>query len=92
MVACCDSYYFDGSTNSKMIFDTISKTWKVNIRANLMNYDSEIKHFLDWLAPYIETNGFIGYTKYEEFEDPTLIYIEDDRAVFKGVEVDEIVT
>lgn len=57
-----------------------------------MNYDSEIKHFLDWLAPYIETNGFIGYTKYEEFEDPTLIYIEDDRAVFKGVEVDEIVT
>ena len=92
MVACCDSYYFDCSTNSKMIFDTNSKTWKVNIRANLMNYDSEIKHFLDWLAPYIETNGFIGYTKYEEFEDPTLIYIEDDRAVFKGVEVDEIVT
>lgn len=26
MVACCDSYYFDGSTNSKMVFDDISKT------------------------------------------------------------------
>lgn len=89
MVACCDSYYFDGSTNSKMIFDAISKTWKVNIRANLKNYDSEIEHFLDWLVPYIETEGFIGYTRYEEYENPTLVYIEDGKAVFKYVEPDE---
>lgn len=90
LVACCDSCYFDGSTSSKMIFDAIFKTWKVNIRANLKNYDSEIEHFLDWLAPYIKTNGFIGYTRYEEYEDPTLVYIEEGRVVFKGVEVDEI--
>lgn len=86
MVACCDSYYFDGSTNSKMIFDAISKTWKVNIRANLKNYNSEIEHFLDWLVPYIKTEGFIGYTRYEEYENPILVYIEDGKAVFKYVE------
>lgn len=90
MVACCDSYYFDGSTNSKMIFDSISKNWKINIRANLKNYDSELAKFLDWLAPYIETSGFIGYTRYEEYEDPTLVYIEEGRVVFKAVEVDEV--
>lgn len=45
MVACCDSYYFNGTTNSKMVFDDIFKTWKINIRANLNNYDSEIEEF-----------------------------------------------
>lgn len=52
IVACCDSYYFDGSTNSKMVFDNISKTWKINIRANLKNYDSEIKEFLIISKPF----------------------------------------
>ena len=92
MVACCDSYYFDGSTNSKMVFDDISKTWKINIRANLKNYDSEIEEFLDWLEPYIGTDGFIGYMRYEEWEDPTLIYndFDNDKILFKGVEATEI--
>ena len=91
MVACCDSYYFDGSTNSKMVFDNISKTWKINIRANLKNYDSEIEEFLDWLEPYIRTEGFIGYMRYEEWEDPTLIYNDFDnyKIVFKGVAATE---
>ncbi len=88
-IACCDSYYFDGQTCSKMKFDNISNTWKVNIRANLQNQDSEIKKFIDWLAPHICTFGFIGYTRYEEFYDPTLIYIEDGEAVFKQIEVKE---
>lgn len=85
MICCCSSYYFDGLTHSIMSFDTISKTWKVNIRANLKNYDSEIEKFLDWLAPYIKTYGFIGYTRYEEFDDPTLVYIEDHKVVFKQI-------
>ena len=44
-IACCDSYYFGGQTCSKMKFDNISNTWKVNIRANLQNQDYEIKKF-----------------------------------------------
>lgn len=34
-----------------MVYDSISETWKINIRANLRNNDSEIQKFLDWLAP-----------------------------------------
>ena len=87
MVACCDSYYFDGTTNSKIVFDDISKCYKVNIRANLKNYDDEIEKFLIWLAPYMDTLGFIGYTRYEEYDDPTLIYIDDDGdVIYKDVE------
>lgn len=87
MVACCNSYYFDGLTNSKIAFDNISKTYKINIRANLKNYDSEIEKFLDWLKPYIGTEGFIGYMRYEEWEDPILIYnnFHNDKIIFKNV-------
>lgn len=92
MVARCDSYYFDGSTSSKMKYDTISETWKINIRANLKNYDSEIEKFIDWLAPSIGTNGFIGYMRHEERYDPTLIYIEDGEVAFKSVKVSELPT
>ena len=38
------------------------------------------------LESTIETEGFIGYTRYEEYENPTLFYIEDGKAVFKYVE------
>lgn len=86
VVACCDSYYFDGMTNSKIVFDDILKCYKVNIRANLQNYDDEIDKFLHWLVPYIATEGFIGYTRYEEYDVPSLIYIEDDTVVYKNVE------
>lgn len=86
-IACGYSYYFDGSTNSKMVYDSISETWKINIRANLRNNDSEIQKFLDWLSPCISTIGFIGYMRYEEDDNPTLIYIEDNKPVFKNVDV-----
>ena len=76
-------------TNSKIMFDNISKCYKVNIRANLKNYDNEIDKFLHWLTPYIDTEGFIGYTRYEEYDDPTLIYIDYRDVVYKGVEQDD---
>lgn len=72
-----------------MIYDAIISAWKINIRSNLKNYDSEIEKFLDWIVPYIGTNGFIGYTRSEDDDDPTLVYIEDGAVVFKNVEFDE---
>lgn len=78
----CDSYYFDGQTDSKLFVDNLYKDapmYFLNVRSNLKNYDSEIEKFMDWLAPYIATNGFLGYKRYEEADDPTLIYLEYDR-------------
>lgn len=82
-IACCFSYYFDGLTNSQMKYDDISKTYRVSIRASLKNYDCEIEKFLDWLLPYIDTNGFIGYERHEDMDNPTLIYIELDDLLRK---------
>lgn len=70
----CDSYYFDGRTDSSMEQDSIDHQFKLNVRCNLKNYDSEIEKFMDFIRPYLETRGFLGYKRYEEYDDPTLIY------------------
>ena len=70
----CDSYYFAGFTHSEMSYDDIGKQWEVNIRCNLKNYDNEIEKFIDWISPYVELRGFAGYSRYEESDEPTLIY------------------
>lgn len=80
----CDSYYFDGQTDSKLYMDDLyedNPKFYLNVRCNLKNYGNEINKFLDWLNPYIKTFGFLGYLRYEENEDPTLIYKTE-----KGIE------
>jgi len=71
----CNSYYFDANTDSKLVYDKIGGYY-LNIKCNLKNYGHEIQHFINWIMPYLDkTDGeFIGFYRYEEFEEPTLIY------------------
>lgn len=65
--------YFPGdsfhllSYNDKLGYD-------LTVRSSIKNYDNEIELFLDFINPYIETEGFIGYMFCEQCDDPTLIY------------------
>lgn len=74
-----DSYYFNGVTNTIFKRDETFGYYYLTIRTNLKNYDGEIEKFLDWIKPYIECYGneFLGYSRYEEFEEPDLIYYDD---------------
>lgn len=86
----CDSYYFDSRTDSSMSKDDITKRYELNVRCNLKNYDNEIDLFLNFIQPYLDTFGFLGYTRYEEYDEPTLIYNTE-----KGIEligIDEMST
>lgn len=71
-----DSYYFDADTHSTLRFDEISHAYYLCVRANLKNYDSEIEKFLDWITPYLakDEGEFLGFYRYEENEQPILIY------------------
>lgn len=83
-----NSYYFPGQADSKLYRDDLYKDdpmYFLNIRCNLKNYDDEINLFLDWLCPYIITEGFLGYTRYEENDNPTLIYKENGKIVCKNI-------
>ena len=78
----CDSYYFDGQTDSKLVHDSVCRTHYLNVRCNLKNYSDEIELFLDWLCPYIKTEGFLGYMRYEAADDPTLIYKKEGKIMY----------
>lgn len=71
-----DSYYFDALTRSELEFDDIANQYFLSIRCNLKNYDNEIQKFVDWIRPYLdqEDGAFLGFHRYEETEQPTLLF------------------
>ncbi len=71
-----DSYYFDADTHSTLRYDQIAEGYFLCIRCNLKNYDQEIEKFIEWIRPYIAglDGDFLGFMRYEETEDPVLIY------------------
>lgn len=77
------SFYFgvhNGST--KLWFDEVCDSWHISTRSNLKNYDGEIEKFLDWIKPYLSDGSgdrsFYAIVTYEEAEEPTIYYLEDN--------------
>jgi len=77
------SYYFDGKPNYVFRYDDNGNSWYLTVRSNLKNYDDEIRKFLDWIFPYTQSEGFIGYFRYENDLDPTLIYFDTPNKKIK---------
>jgi len=76
-----DSGYFPADTYSTIRFSDIADAWFLCIRSNSKNYDNEIGLFLDWIMPYVySTDGTcLGYWRYEECEEPTIIYYKESE-------------
>jgi hypothetical protein len=72
----CDSYYFSEDTYSTIRYDEIGSCWYLCIRCNFKNYSNEIELFLNWIDPYLANvpGDFLGFYRYEEAREPTLIY------------------
>ncbi len=83
MMLRMDSAYFDADTHSTLRYDHLGKQYYLCIRTNLKNYDNEIEKFIDWIMPYLDKiegdvlfkGDFLGFYRYEESEDPTLIHM-----------------
>lgn len=83
-----DSYYFDGDTHSNFRLDNITHQYVLTVRSNLKNYCYEIELFLNFLSPYMDTQGFIGYEMYETNDNPNLIYNEDGNIYIDKIAID----
>ena len=49
------------------------------VRSDFKNYGGEIEKFFDWITTHVEKDGdktFIGYSLYEEDDEPKLYYVE----------------
>jgi len=73
---CCSAYF---PAEPRFIFEkkSYSDDYVLNLRCNLKNYDDEIKHFIDWIKPYVDAapGEFLGFYRYEEADKPTLVYM-----------------
>ena len=86
---CSDSFYFDHTAQSSLVD---RETWNeeehdtriLNVRCDLKNYEDEIEHFLQWIYTFTTTRGFIGYMRYEERANPTLIYFTEKGVEYRG--------
>ena len=67
----CGSAYFSTATKSELIYNDM--VYLLNIQCNFKNYSNELGKFVDWIRPYIATNGVIGHSHYEEDEEPELL-------------------
>lgn len=78
----CDSSYFDADTYSTIRWCDTSKAYYLNIRTNFKNYNEEIDLFIDWINPYLEKEDgeFLGFSRHETSEKPTLIFKNPDKA------------
>ena len=72
------SYYHIPYTVKLLEYDNISENYYLVVRSDFKNYQGEIGKFFDWITPYVEKDGdktFIGYSLYEEHDEPKLYYV-----------------
>lgn len=77
------SYYFDLQPFLEWRKDDIAGSWFLSAGTNIKNYDQEWQKFLAFIAPHLgyEYRKFIGHYRYEEDEEPTLLYADGNGGI-----------
>lgn len=73
------SYYHIPYKIKLLEYNDISENYYLVVRSDFKNYNGEIGKFFDWISPHVEKDGdktFIGYSLYEEDDEPKLYYVE----------------
>jgi hypothetical protein len=75
------SYFGVKAPVNKMWQDEYNHKWIVSTRSNLKDYDGEIKKFLDWIYPYVESGSgeceVYAMVTYEENEFPSIYMLRE---------------
>lgn len=52
-------------------------------KGGIENYNEEIEKFFSWVAPFVEgePGDFIEYMRYEESQEPVLVYLTEGPSV-----------
>jgi len=89
MLRSAGSYYFASQPTRVWCYDEITEAYFLSVCTNIKNYNGEWEKFLYFIAPYVETEGYIGTYRYEESEHPELLYNEGGRIVFKNPRISD---
>ena len=77
------SYYFDAQPCLVWRKDDIGRCWFLTVWTSIKNYSNEWRLFLEFVAPHLayEDRKFIGHYRYEEDDDPTLLYADGNGGI-----------
>ena len=67
------SYYTPNTECAALTFDEIGDQWSLIGKGDIKNYENEIEAFFAYIEPWVE-DRFMGYMRYEENEEPTLMF------------------
>ena len=83
----CTSCYFTDIVASKIELHKCGDYTSVHCHSNFKNYEDEIELFIDWIKSYIHNHDgeklFLGYSRYEEDENPILYYLYNNNIINK---------
>lgn len=71
------SYYTPLTSCAMLTFDTTRGSHSLLGKGDIKNYGGEIEAFFDWIKPWVDgiSGDFIGYSRYEEEQKPTLYFL-----------------
>jgi hypothetical protein len=77
------SYYTPNTHCRSLTYDSIALRWSLLGKGDIKNYEQEIEKFFEWIIPYVDgyPGDFIGYSRYEEDQKPTLIFLPEDEDI-----------
>ena len=75
------SYYTPNTYCHSLTFDEITQKWSLLGKGDIKNYSGDIEKFFEWIIPYVDgyPGDFIGYSRYEEDSQPTLIFLPESE-------------
>jgi hypothetical protein len=82
-----DTMYLPGDIFAQLTWAEFNQFYRFTIRTTVKHAGEWlIAAFVHWLAPYSETQGFVGYTRGDESPDVTdLIYFENGDVYYNTV-------
>lgn len=74
------SFYHAPAGSKSFLRRNRSDEWYLSVLCDIKNYSSQLEAFVEWIKPWVAPRGqdktFLGYTMYEESDEPTLIYLD----------------
>ena len=70
------SYYTPSTCVAKLTKDKYTGDYSLIGKGDIKNYSSDIEAFFELIKPHVE-DRFMGYMRYEESDEPVLMYAYD---------------
>lgn len=70
------SVYVPSTSVGSLTFGKYTERWSLLGKGDIKNYEGEIEAFFEFIKPWCD-DEFVGYYRFEEDREPTLVYTDE---------------